>query len=93
MLTKSIEPSNMSSNGSAFLAPTMTPLALAIEPADPVFVKDLPSTFATTEVLVFMHSSVCQFPSTMSRLRSMALRPRLAAGLPFSRMVEKGPNA
>ena len=38
MPTKSISPSNTSSNGFVFLAPTRTSLALEIEPAEPVFV-------------------------------------------------------
>jgi hypothetical protein len=38
MPTKSIEPSNTSSNGFVFLAPTRTSLALEIVPAEPVFV-------------------------------------------------------
>jgi hypothetical protein len=38
MPTKSIEPSNTSSNGFVSLAPTRTSLALEIVPAEPVFV-------------------------------------------------------
>jgi hypothetical protein len=38
MPTKSIEPSNVSSSGTAVLAPTMTLVGLEIEPAEPVFV-------------------------------------------------------
>jgi hypothetical protein len=38
MPTKSIEPSNTSSSGTAVLAPTRTSLALEIVPAEPVFV-------------------------------------------------------
>jgi hypothetical protein len=38
MLTKSIEPSNVSSNGFLFWPPTRTSLALEIESAEPVFV-------------------------------------------------------
>jgi hypothetical protein len=49
MVTEFIRPSNTSSSGFAFLAPTMTLLELDIEPADPVVVLDLPpSTLATT---------------------------------------------
>jgi hypothetical protein len=67
MPTKSILPSNVSSSGSAVLTPTMTLVGLEIEPAEPALVLPRPpSTFATTEVLVFMHSSVCHSPSTMS---------------------------
>src|SRR5688572_5723612 len=76
MPTKSILPSNTSSNGLAVLAPPRTALALEIEPADPALVLPLlPSTLATTEVLVFMHSSVCQFPSTMSRRATLSTVP------------------
>ena len=38
MPTKSIEPSNTSSNGFVFLAPTMTLVGLEIEPAEPALV-------------------------------------------------------
>ncbi len=75
MLTKSIAPSNISSSGTAVLAPTKTLVGLEIEPAEPVLVYDLPSTLATTEVLVFTHSSVCHLPSTMSRGATLLTLP------------------
>ena len=68
--------SNTSSNEFVVLAPTNVLVGLEIEPAVPVLVSDFPSTLATTELLVFMHASVCHYPSTMSgRATSLTLPP------------------